>query len=660
MVILISSFMAVLNSIKVESFDPATNNASSTIEDFGRDKFIEIGRDTTLNDGNGEIKDDSQFAKRQFEGLLVWNMLAASDCMLLHIIENNNPELHLKHLRDNKETGYVEFFGWSELKKADFDMTCAQAGSIGFEVNRQSPTTIITMDAKRAAQPGKDMEGNFGKTRFNISKSFSIDSLGDDGILLGLKTKFEEAGALDAAFGELEVFDSGPDSANMPDFWAGQRVSVLRPPSLDPMNYGDLYNRHMYMIHPSTDNNNKEDRAGYLHFGSQFNDFGYTNDPVAYKFSAWRPSVHDGTWVFANGRSPHKIKKDLSVGDGERTGRKVLINSIKNGEWVFCKGMEGYVISKAQRFSNLGEASSNNPKKEDTVLPKIQITEPGNGTNCQEGGPDGFNEFVGHQSKINRNGVEFSCSRLQAANKKITDKEALKTEIGKQDGEMQYLTYGCGLTQHTFDFNDFEWSGVTVTVSETGQGSTRETRAGQHYQGAMTYYTPGMWKSCPSGYENYEILSLKDNLGENGYKELGGGDNSISFGNDQFSNIQGVEIIYEKRDGAELELDIGGQTISVESSGSNSPGKLSIGSNTDELDVSYETGVYMLDLVSFDGIAGGDGSNSASLIEEGGEGQGIGAMGADYNNIESFDITKQGSGEIILREVRVDAKPTEC
>lgn len=649
MVIIGSAFIAVLNSIKVNSFDPATQNASGTIEDFGRDKFVQIGFDETKNDGEGGISEDPDFSRRQFEGLLVWNMLAASDCLLLHIIEGSSSgsehEVVTKPLKELRKTsnvrGYTDDFnGWSALKKADFDMKCAQAGSIGFEIGQKLPS-IPSLTEKRARQPGNDMEGNFGKTYFNISRTFGIDSLGDDDILLGLKTKYER------------------DSlAQIPDFWSATRASVLLPPGLDPKNKvsGQLSN-HMKVVKKGPHKEGK--RAA---FGSLFNNFDYTSDPPAHKFSAWRPNVKGGTWVFENGGgTPHELEDNID------NGGDLLRNSLKNGKWYFCMGTEGYVISKAQSFSNLGEASKKSPPKEDSVFPSINIDDLGVGETCQPGGPEGFINPVNndYDAEHTVNGETFSCSRFDAANKTIIRKDDVRTELGYNDqGEMKYLTYGCGLDPHTFDFSngDHNWGGDNQqqdTNQYQYQGEESHSEHAQHFDGDMDYYTPRVYDNCPAGTENYNILGLKENI-ENGERKalssLGG---SVNFNTDQFKNVKGVEIVYEKSGGANLEVDLGGQTISVNSGNSDSEPQIDVGSTSASNLDSYESGAYKLELSSIEPIAD-DGTNSVALRAEAGEGQTLGGNGAEYHKVDSFDISKQDSGEIVLREVSVDAKPAGC
>ncbi|MBC5792988.1 MAG: hypothetical protein H8Z69_03000 [Nanohaloarchaea archaeon] len=613
MVILGSALMGSLNSIKVNSLDPSAENTSQTIEEFGRDKSVRIGWDE-----EEEEKTTQTIARKQFEGLLVWNMLAASDCMLLQVIDTGNTKSTLNDLRKDGDPAYTGFGGFGPLLRTGFEGRCAEADSVGYQIKRTaySMAKVPQFNAERVGSPAHDMEGNFGRVGFNVSESFHIDTKGDNGILLGFHGKYESPDLVNQI---QSIYSDVQGKDNLPDFWIAQRASIIIPPNLAPSgsrtSVFKLYHRE------------GENSESLINFDGVFNGFGYTDNPKGHKLYAWRPSAHEVPWVFENQRGLHSI----DVNNGET----MLDTALRRGEWHFCEGAEGQIISKARSFSNTGEASGNNPKKEDSVFPKITLFDPGEGDGCEPGGPEGFPERVTTSSSYQDT---ISCSRQEAANKKIP--EGSRTLLGYDGQEKMFVGYGCGLQEHNFDFGSHDFN------------------RNNHYDGEVTFYTPAVYSSCSYNHKWYNVLPLKDGIAPEDEKTLKAGE-AVNFDLNEHNEIKKLQITFEKRDGADLDVSMGEKKISINSSNN----KAGVAEDSTSIEGGYDTGVYELTYrrESAVGIPGGEDASSGKLIlrAESGEANRKVFLSTGVYDINSVEVNAD-SGQVSLRDVSLYSYPTQC
>lgn len=511
--------MGALNSIKVNSLDPATDNTSNIISDFGRDKFVRIG----WNEDTEEVVDNSEGVRKQFEGLVIWNMLAASRCSQIEIMnampeDSTITEGSMPNLRTGNREGGTAYFndadpsdlglgfnngdfednavGFEPLKKTGFNGRCAQADSAVREFNSEMPGDY-SLSHDDTKEPGGDMEGNYGKVNFNISgSSFSIDpksGTNNDDILLGFHSEF----------GSENLFD------DLPDFYTARRGAILVPPNVnggqDSFDERLGEERHQIRIF------SKEGVTGDFEF-SIFNDM----DTHRETFYAWRPRVNGGTFVLPSHKTPHIISRlmnnDYNVLDqqdyagwGNKDQRRdrgdnVFDQMLVEGKWFFCEGGEGYVISAARNIGEYGEASDEN-LKEDVVFPEIVVEERGEGEKCSPGGPEGdwnkvsandlertdvSGESYNHEvEQVSRTDTynsevagEITCSREAAAEKRVVE----EVTVEGSNGNEKEIKFACGLKSREWDFGD---------DSSFNHGSP--------YKGSVDYYLPAVYVQCDPG-----------------------------------------------------------------------------------------------------------------------------------------------------------------
>jgi len=626
-VLLGSALLASLNSIKVTSLDGSVNDADNAISDVGRDTFVPIG---LVDQG------DQTQAQNEMRGLMVFNMLSASNCYLVNFVANQDRNQSGDQIRGQGNAGMIYFGGFEPLLETGFDGQCAGATGAGTSLRDSVPT--IDISPTELVDSGNDMEGNYGKTNFNVSTTFSLDPRSQNqwSGLIGINTKFSDQNifenfgdAITNAYDTLHPNndgsgDSNLQSASIPDFWIGHRMSVMVPPKIDVSQAGmnddgsnvnnggggsqsrPLDNRDIKLLGDEGDSvadggnqiglpgdedevfNQLEwpDRTFYAWrvrvYGAPFvmpqtvettrgywtnsdetvsvpgnptrGNFGESGHcPLGTEWISNLGNPDDCGWTgstAANTGGPYctssgdvvgcpsdQIKSQTCTnqqqgrakcvledgggsgttmtpdwpeagGNGELSTVGLFDRVLTKGKYFFCKGAEGHVQTNAQAIYNSGEATSNNPMKEDSVYPFVDVRgNPGEGTKCQEGGPQGFgnNEVDGYlndgefTASFSPDGsvlsTDISCNRYESATKEIKNEEVLS--LGYVDGEEQFLKLGCGLKLQTdWDLN----SGVHPDRDQAVD--VYDTHDSIEY---LPYYTPHAYHNCP-GPEEFEQL----------------------------------------------------------------------------------------------------------------------------------------------------------
>ena len=593
-----------LQTIKVESLDPNVNDARDAIGSMGPTD-VTIGKDV-----------EPDVAEKQFRETMVFNILGAQNCDLIGLIEDETLMQGADSFQSMGDGAKYHFDNFDNIKELGTEFFCAGASNTIDVID--APEVI---DQEWASQQGHDMEGVLGRIKFNISQSFVIE----DPRLLGINLPPEKD-----SLGQI----------SQPDFWNGDRMSVMMPPGITSC--GGRYSR---MIYPGEDDIAGRDQGSndgarmseaemYAYRLRMVNipivkeEFREYNEALGCQTSSSNSQTTLNRFLF--GSDPAR-PKDPSDSDGEAAAKYVL-----------CKGADGYVQSNAGSIDNTGEADADNPRPEDVVYPKLELTD------------DAESCMKISESKVDLSQTSLDDTECSTQNSVKEIEIGSDFYIGKVNDEEHFFDIRCGF-----------------------QEAEVETKDDSIMGGSIEYYVP-VPTSQQCEYRTYDIKErpFRNSDGEVEYPGERTDDGQLIFGGDSSQeydldkmDIQEIKISFEKNSGSDsvqlsselldLEGEGAGSFVPLsdyraaldESEGSDGAAQFSLGSVYSE-EVDYPDGDYTLQwTLEFGSVGLKEGSNW--LVRKNDPRLQV--------EPESMSLeVNSGDGEIIINSVEIRGRPDAC
>jgi len=469
-----AAILGTVSSIKSDFIDPNADIANAALQSTGTQTITIEG-------------DNSEATRNQMKGLIVFNMLAASDCRLLSSVSSaTNDDSHpsigsLEELRSNSNAIYTK--SWFEagfeplFADTSFQGVCAGASSVIFRARDAVGDAAIpiqnghlipgTGNSDAAREPGNDMEGKFGRVNFKINKTFSMgDPVGQyRGRIIGIK-----------ALPQVPE-EEGGSGHDLPGFWLGKRAAVLLPEGItgftDALSCTEK--KDMMVVLPEESNKAWACEDGVLSYGSG------EENMYAFRIKTVNvPIIH---------RNPLELMPNTGRGgifrpSEDSYGRYGLRDFLDSAEYVFCKDSVGHIQSNAGSIDNEGEAAAETPTDEDVVFPKIKLAENGCSIRGVADAKLTGNIISQELSRGMRSSAEQCSISVEAANSGKEAKEIGQIEMGLVNGDMESVQGYCGLRSQKMEFSEFDNS---------------------DYTGEINYLTPAYYASCTSESKDYEI-----------------------------------------------------------------------------------------------------------------------------------------------------------
>ncbi|QGA80826.1 hypothetical protein [Candidatus Nanohalobium constans] len=461
-ILVTATTLSAYNSIRINTLNPQA------------DKLDQV----TGHIGRPDIKISS---KNQLKSTVLFNMLAATDCRILTSYayaerqgENIDIKSNANQLSDINDTAYYSE-GLSPAFKHGFSGECAGAGgqayAVGELVEESSKSAVESLpggtalanlkniiggaDREFLEEPGRDMEGMFGKIKFKINKT---EDEGKIRIGTNQNSKFIAMKAINPSGNLLNDQDS-----RIPDFLLGEKTSAFIPAGVSLNQYSEMNNEcpdgSGYVEKLKAVTSPKKAVLELLDTSFDYIEGNYpceAQDKVLIDLVNNPTKIHDGEDLTNPGiDSLYSSRVRIDTGETRRiivedagefkyeTGGNQYRSFLNQAKWYLCEGDEGYIQSNAGTYDNTGEAGSENFVREDRVYPLIKLTE---STNCLDrGGPDAptTNFGVYSTSEVHQK-VSCSVEESIAKEKKFT--------ASIHDTSTDYY---CGLVPQTFRFDDY-------------------------------------------------------------------------------------------------------------------------------------------------------------------------------------------------------------
>lgn len=485
----------VFGVIEADAWSPQEETINSYLKSWSGTE-VQLGQEASLTNGNRK-----EASRKQLETMILWNAYGASDCELfantiltsqvargdadyevdgfsaLKTDQLKNSDYGAEKRAQFKTDGIFFLYHFPEkgfqhlTKDTEFNSVCAGAAGPVFELKQQAIETLnldqwclsvgnVCASREKAERDTKDMEGQFGRMRFNVTETFTI---GEDNYnqiaAFGVPQSNYDYAESNNNVNSVDVgFNGGPT------IWRGGRAISLVPSGL-----------------------NLENPSNYVDSGGSNNDPGINNCIRGTSLvpgevqggSAWQPGAFSSDseaikHYLYSGRvrmiNVPLIVPDPGVINAVETGNENVIDErgnedcsykdelrylMKNSHYKFCKMARGYIQSNAGQISNEGEASGENPLIEDRVYPRLKIKENPAGGEHEVPGCEGLDETnrVSTAQVSDENDDTVECSRSEAINGEFTDFLVVGDNTG--DGNTIRQKMVCAYGKQSIELNGY-------------------------------------------------------------------------------------------------------------------------------------------------------------------------------------------------------------
>ncbi|MFB6147978.1 MAG: hypothetical protein ABEJ66_03770, partial [Candidatus Nanohaloarchaea archaeon] len=432
-------------------------------------------------------------ARRQMRGLIIFNMLAASDCRLVDGLYRSThyPEkLAVQNLEQARDEGKGHYTAWFKgfeplLQDTEFTGACVGSSSVVFQatevaVDKALPGDVLNPwdDSTAAKQTGKDMEGRYGRVKFAVNQTFWMGA-DKSSPLLG-----------------MVMYPGG--GRDLPDFWLGIRGSTFLPPGITGLrNQGS----------PIRDNT--ADRQDNIALLETEKDSSVIGRGLTY-YGPYKSNESLYAWRVNTGNVPVVVRDPASLSDS-MDGEAMLEKFLDSSVFVMCRGARGYVQSNAGEMNDGSEAAGDNPVKEDVVFPFIKLTRPGmEGESCVK---ETYGKtFVGVSAVPDLKRPLHSSGRIRCSLEQALERKKMgKIEMGEIDGKMVRKQLYCGFRKDVFDFSRLDHPDYRGEIDYYKTGFYADSSKGKDYEITEYYWKVGAGSS--QGGESWATVYL--NSGDN-------------------------------------------------------------------------------------------------------------------------------------------------
>lgn len=399
----------MIATVDGEIISPSIGNITEELTEY-QTPTVQIGDD-------GVTQDD---ARREFKGLVTYNMLTAANCNLVPLTTNG---------LNGGDTDIIYFEGFDTAVNGlnyEFTNDCVQ------EVVPDGALDLI--DFNDVEESG-DLEGRQGKMNFNVSQSFTIsqEEL--------IKAEY------DSDFGDgFLVFNGAPH------FWDGERVAGFVP---DGIRDADNWDRAQSIFDDETTQ------------GPDIEWIDGSDTPIYSKLYSYRVRM---TGV------PTIIDSDSFIDDD---GRKNFDEFVATARYQLCEGASGTIQSNAKYLNFGGEAQGDDSAVENAVYPEVQITQGSlsclqnflhesdyNGRDFVDYSITGERctyQDLNNEIRVEDTGVNYTCMLMEDS-----------TEFSDYDGQVNFLKTGWKADQDTCSSTEYDLTDEQPTNIETSEGERSE------------------------------------------------------------------------------------------------------------------------------------------------------------------------------------------